>query len=240
MRQAAFAIVLLLAPLAVAQTPPARVIGVTREADPGVSTTPLLDREEMRASRLDVKPGGTRRVHQHDDVLFHLFIPASGSLRLTRNGETVDAFVGQVYFLDKGTPHGFANVGASNASAFEVFIKPKEFTTPARAEAPPRPTRTTEVDPGVFNTSPTMDRVEMYAGRVEVKPGGTRRVHQHNEVRFHVFIPITGSIRATINGETMDAALGQLYFLNKGTPHTFTNTGDSAATAVEVFIKARE
>src|SRR5215831_8211269 len=91
---------------------------VTREADPGVFTTAVLDRMEVRASRLEVKPGATRRVHQHDDVQFHLFIPVSGSIRLTRNplgqNAAIDAVVGQVYFLDKGTPHAFTNAGTTS------------------------------------------------------------------------------------------------------------------------------
>src|SRR5262252_7794707 len=100
----------LFASLVRAQAPSPAQAGApaTREADPGVFTTTVLDRAEVRASRLEVKPGGTRRVHQHDDVQFHLFIPVSGSIRLTRNGEAIDAVVGQVYFLDKGTPHTFA------------------------------------------------------------------------------------------------------------------------------------
>jgi len=74
---------------------------------------------------------------------------------------------------------------------------------------------------------------------VEVRPGGTRRLHQHNEVQFHLFIPIAGSVRMTMNGETIDSAAGQVYFIGKGTPHTFTNAGTSNATAVEVFVKPR-
>lgn len=234
------AIAVLFASFVRAQAPSTPTVPATREADPGVFTTPVLDRAEMRASRLEVKPGGTRRVHQHDDVRFHLFVPMSGAIRLTRNDETIDGVVGQVYFLDKGTPHTFTNAGTSNAAAIEVFVKPRELTSPVGAQpsssaAPP----TREVDPGVFNTSPTLNRAEMYAGRVEVKPGGTRRLHQHNDVQFHVFIPISGSIRMTMNGETTDAVVGQVYFINKGTPHTFTNTGGSPATAVEVFVKER-
>jgi quercetin dioxygenase-like cupin family protein len=110
-----------------AQAPSSAQAGVptTREADPGVFTTPVLDRAEMRASRLEVRPEGTRRVHQHDDVQFHLFIPVSGSIRLTRNGEAIDVVVGQVYFLDKGRLHTFTNAGTSNATAVEVFVKPR-------------------------------------------------------------------------------------------------------------------
>ena len=110
----------------------------------------------------------------------------------------------------------------------------------AQAPSPPAAPPTREVDPGVFNTSPILDRAEMRAGRVEVKPGGTRRLHQHNDVTFHLFIPIAGSVRMTMNGETIDAVVGQVYFINKGTPHTFTNTGQSSATAIEVFVKPRE
>ena len=213
---------------------------VTREADPGVFTTPVLDRAEVRASRLEVKPGGTRRAHQHDDVQFHLFIPVSGSIRLTRNGEAIDSVVGQVYFLDKGTPHTFTNAGTTSASAVEVFVKPRELAPVAGAQPPSLAApRTSEVDPGVFNTSPILDRAEMRAGRVEVRPGSTRRLHQHNEVQFHLFIPIAGSVRMTMNGETIDSAVGQVYFIGKGAPHTFTNAGTSNATAVEVFVKPR-
>jgi len=243
---AVVAAAVLFASLVRAQAPSPAQAGApaTREADPGVFTTPVLDRAEMRASRLEVKPGGTRRVHQHDDVQFHLFIPVSGSIRLTRNplGENVaiDAAVGQVYFLDKGTPHGFTNAGTTSASAVEVFIKPRELAPVAGAHAPsPAAPATREVDPGVFNTSPILDRTEMRAGRVEVRPGGTRRLHQHNDVQFHLFIPIAGSVRMTMNGETIDSAVGQVYFIGKGTPHTFTNSGTSNATAVEVFVKPR-
>ena len=125
-------------------------------------------------------------------------------------------------------------------AAFGVALVAVLFASFVRAQAPSPSPRTTEVDPGVFNTSPTLDRAEMYAGRVEVKPGGTRRLHQHNNVQFHIFIPIAGSIRMTMNGETTDAVVGQVYFVNKGTPHTFTNSGESTAMAVEVFIKPHE
>ena len=155
-------------------------VPATREADPGVFTTPVMDRAEMRASRLEM---------------------------------------GQVYFLDKGTPHMFTNAGTSSAGAIEVFVKPRAFASPAGAPPAPAPSTaaappTREVDPGVFNASPTLNRAEMDAGRVEVKPGATRRPHQHNDVQFHLFIPISGTIRLTMNGETTDA--------------------------VEVFVKPRE
>src|SRR5438093_238820 len=44
------------------------------EADPGVRPTRMIDRAEVRASRVEVQAGATRRVHTHDDVEYHLWI----------------------------------------------------------------------------------------------------------------------------------------------------------------------
>src|SRR5437867_941426 len=83
--------------------------------------------------------------------------------------------------------------------------------SPVQASAP----ATREVDPGVFNTSPIIDRVELRAGHLEIKPGGTRRVHQHDDVQFHLFIPLTGSVQLNMGTETINAVAGQVYFINK-------------------------
>ncbi|MBZ5560531.1 MAG: cupin domain-containing protein [Acidobacteriia bacterium] len=117
------------------------------------------------------------------------------------------------------------------------------FASLIRAQAP-APSQagtpaTREVDPGVFNTSPVIDRAELRAGRLEIKPGGTRRVHQHDDVQFHLFIPLTGSVQLNMGTETINATAGNVYFINKGTPHGFKNATDSTATAVEVFIKPK-
>ena len=105
----------------------------TREVDPGVfNTSPIIDRAELRAGRLEIRPGGTRRVHQHDDVLFHLFIVLTGSVQLNMGSQTIDAVPGQVHFIARGTAHGFKNVSSAVATAVEVFIKP---TANAAADA---------------------------------------------------------------------------------------------------------
>jgi len=109
---------------ALAQTPGAPGGPVTREVDPGViNTSPIVDRAELRAGRLEIRPGGTRRTHQHDDVQFHLFIPLTGVVQLTVGDQTIEAVPGQVYFIARGTPHGFRNTGDTSASAVEVFVK---------------------------------------------------------------------------------------------------------------------
>ena len=117
------------------------------------------------------------------------------------------------------------------------------FTSLVRAQAPSTAQAgmpaTREVDPGIFNTSPIIDRAELRAGRLEIKPGSARRVHQHDDVQYHLFIPLTGSVQLNMGAETINATAGNVYFINKGTPHGFRNATDSTATAVEIFVKPR-
>ena len=110
-----------------AQTPAAG------EADPGVRPTRLIDRAEIRVSRVDIQPGATRRVHTHDDVEYHLWIPLEGNLQITIGSDApVAAKAGQAFFMKRGTPHGFKNVGTTPGAAFEIFVK--QTTTAAGAD----------------------------------------------------------------------------------------------------------
>ena len=115
---AGLALAVLIARPAGAQTPAAG------EADPGVRPTRLIDRGEVRVSRVEIQPGAVRRVHVHDDVEYHLWIPIEGQLQITIGAEApVAAASGQAFFLKRGTPHGFQNVGATPAAVFEIFVK---------------------------------------------------------------------------------------------------------------------
>jgi quercetin dioxygenase-like cupin family protein len=94
------------------------------EADPGVRPTRLIDRAEIRVSRVEVQPGAIRRVHTHDDVEYHLWIPIEGTLELTIGSDApVVGKAGQAFFMKRGTPHGFKNVGTTPAAVFEIFVK---------------------------------------------------------------------------------------------------------------------
>jgi quercetin dioxygenase-like cupin family protein len=95
------------------------------EADPGVRFTRLIDRAEARVSRLELQPGAERRVHQHDDVEYHMWVPIEGQLEITiGNAPPVRAAaLGQAFFMTRGTPHGFKNVGSTPAVALEIFVK---------------------------------------------------------------------------------------------------------------------
>jgi quercetin dioxygenase-like cupin family protein len=114
----AFVSSVFLAPPAAAQT---RAAG---EADPGVRPTRLIDRAEIRVSRVEIQPGATRSVHTHDDVEYHVWVPLEGTLQLTVGSDPpVAAKSGQAFFLKRGTPHGFKNVGTSAAAVMEIFVK---------------------------------------------------------------------------------------------------------------------
>jgi quercetin dioxygenase-like cupin family protein len=107
------------------------------EADPGVRPTRMIDRAEVRVSRVELQPGATRRVHTHDDVEYHLWIPIEGQLQITIGTEPpVAAASGQAFFMQRGTPHGFKNVGTTRGAVVEVFIKQKSATGGAAALLP--------------------------------------------------------------------------------------------------------
>jgi quercetin dioxygenase-like cupin family protein len=96
----------------------------TAGPNPGVTPVRQIDRAEVRVTRVELQPGAVRSVHQHDDVRFHLFIPISGKIELTiGSAKPVEATPGQAYFMQRGTPHGFRNIGSSPAAVMEVFVK---------------------------------------------------------------------------------------------------------------------
>jgi quercetin dioxygenase-like cupin family protein len=106
------------------QRTPADRVPAAAEADPGVRPTRLIDRAEVRVSRVEIQPGATRRVHTHDDVEYHLWIPVEGTLQLTIGSDApVAAMSGQAFFIRRGTPHGFKNVGTTAGAVLEIFVK---------------------------------------------------------------------------------------------------------------------
>ena len=96
----------------------------TGEADPGVKPTRLIDRAEVRVTRVEIQPGATRRAHTHDDVVYHLWIPVEGSLQLTVGSDApVPATSGQAFFMKRGTSHSFRNTGTTPGAVLEIFVK---------------------------------------------------------------------------------------------------------------------
>jgi quercetin dioxygenase-like cupin family protein len=105
--------------------------------NPGVTPIRQIDRAEVRVTRVELQPGAVRSVHRHDDVRFHLFIPIAGKIELTMgSAKPIETTPGQAYFMEKGTPHGFRNLGSSPAAVMEVFVK--ESAASARQAPIPR------------------------------------------------------------------------------------------------------
>jgi quercetin dioxygenase-like cupin family protein len=109
------------------------------EADPGVRPTRLIDRAEIRVSRVEVQAGATRRVHTHDDVEYHVWVPLEGSFQITIGSDpAVAAKAGQAIFMKRGTPHGFRNVGTTAGAVMEIFVKQSSAADLRAWLAPPR------------------------------------------------------------------------------------------------------
>src|SRR5579864_6573567 len=79
---------------------------------------------------------------------------------------------------------------------------------------------------------------DVRALRVELKPMANRAIHQHDDVKFHLFIPLEGKLQITIGSDTpVDAPVGQAFYIKGGTPHGFRNLGSTPGMAIEVFVK---
>ena len=87
----------------------------------GISNAVLRD---QRILRVVVEAGGTRVIHAHDDVDFHLFVPISGPMTVDReDAESVDVLPWQPIYMDAGTRHGFRNTGSAPVDVMEIFVR---------------------------------------------------------------------------------------------------------------------
>ncbi|MGH9147414.1 MAG: hypothetical protein ACRD1Q_11935 [Vicinamibacterales bacterium] len=68
--------------------------------------------------------------------------------------------------------------------------------------------------------------------------GRTRVIHAHNDVKFHPFIPISGTMQLDLEGApSVTVAPWHPYFMSEGTRHGFRNVGTSPVDIMEVFIR---
>jgi quercetin dioxygenase-like cupin family protein len=90
----------------------------------GISNAVLRDQTDVRALRVVVERGGTRVMHSHDDVRFHLFVPMTGAMTLNLEGAP-SAVVPpwQPYYMKAGTRHGFHNGGPTPVEIMEIFVR---------------------------------------------------------------------------------------------------------------------
>jgi len=98
-------------------------------------------------------------------------------------------------------------------------------------------------DPGVHFVV-IVDNPSVRVLQVTLQPGAVRREHVHNDVTFHMLVPVTGSLELTAASttaptgkEVIAAVPGQAYYMVKGQPHGFTNKTAGAVQVIEVFVK---
>jgi quercetin dioxygenase-like cupin family protein len=110
-------------------------------------------------------------------------------------------------------------------------------TTPARGGGPAKTPQTGNPDPGVTFTV-LIDNPRVRVLQVNLQPGAVRRPHVHNDVTFHMMVPVTGSLELMVEKEpVVTTVAGQAYYMVKGQTHSFTNKGSAAAQVIELFIK---
>jgi len=82
------------------------------------------------------------------------------------------------------------------------------------------------------------DQSDIRVIRVVVEGGGKRAMHAHNDVKFHLFVPISGPMVVDLDGgQTANVPAWQPYYMKAGTQHGFHNTGSSAVEIMEIFVK---
>ena len=92
-------------------------------------------------------------------------------------------------------------------------------------------------DPGV-NFLNVVENPHVRVLQVTLQPGAVRRPHVHNDVTFHMLVPITGSLELTIEKDPVITTVpGQAYYMVKGQTHSFTNKTAAAVQVIELFIK---
>jgi quercetin dioxygenase-like cupin family protein len=108
---------------------------------------------------------------------------------------------------------------------------------PARGGGPTKAGVTGNPDPGV-NFLVIVENQHVRVLQVTLQPGAVRRPHVHNDVTFHMLVPVTGSLELTVEKDPVVTTVqGQAYYMVKGQTHGFMNKGSSAVQVIELFIK---
>ena len=108
---------------------------------------------------------------------------------------------------------------------------------PARGAGGMKTGQTGNPDPGV-NFLVVVENAHVRVLQVTLQPGAVRRPHVHNDVTFHMLVPVTGSLDLTIEKDPVITTVpGQAYYMVKGQTHGFTNKSSAAVQVIELFIK---
>jgi quercetin dioxygenase-like cupin family protein len=131
---------------------------------------------------------------------------------------------------------------AAPAPAAPAPAAPATGQTPAPGTAKPagggqKVGQTGNPDPGV-NFLNVVENPHVRVLQVTLQPGAVRRPHVHNDVTFHMLVPITGSLELTVEKDPVITTVpGQAYYMVKGQTHGFTNKTAAPVQVIELFIK---
>jgi mannose-6-phosphate isomerase-like protein (cupin superfamily) len=119
---------------------------------------------------------------------------------------------------------------ATSASAQQQQVVTGDRSSPLRPLAG-------EGNVGISNAV-LRDQPEVRVLRVMVEPGGVRAMHQHADVRFHMFTPISGPMMLEIEGSApVQVQQWHPYYMAGGTQHSFRNTGSTPVEIMETFVR---
>lgn len=88
-----------------------------------------------------------------------------------------------------------------------------------------------------LSNAPLIDRPEIRVIRVDLEPGAVRLLHTHDDVRYHLMIPITGAAQANLGPSAVPLQPWQPVFLEGGTTHGFQNNSATKLSVMEIFVR---
>ena len=137
---------------------------------------------------------------------------------------------------------GARSGSGTGAGSCARYAAPATGQAPAPATAKPagggqKVGQTGNPDPGV-NFLNVVENPHVRVLQVTLQPGAVRRPHVHNDVTFHMLVPVTGSLELTVEKDPVVTTVpGQAYYMVKGQTHSFTNKSAAAVQVIELFIK---
>jgi quercetin dioxygenase-like cupin family protein len=82
------------------------------------------------------------------------------------------------------------------------------------------------------------DQPEVRVLRVMVEPGGVRAMHEHADVKFHMFTPVSGPMMLELEGAApVLVQPWHPYYMAGGTQHSFRNTASTPVEIMEIFVR---
>ena len=96
-------------------------------AAPGEPATPttIIENAQSRIVRVDILANSTRSMHNHPDMLWHVFVTMNDPIVLTIQGQANPVKLGpwQSHFFKGGTTHAITNPSPRQVQFLEFFSK---------------------------------------------------------------------------------------------------------------------